>query len=95
MEVTKTSIIAILFLFILSLFTVSCGLFSHEQITNITAVDLGALPGGKNSTARDINDNGDIVGGSDTSGAGDRRAFVIDGQGMHNLGTLPGGGDSM
>lgn len=91
----RNLLLSIPVIFILSLYTVSCGLFSHEHITDITAVDLGVLPGGQNSTARDINDNGVIVGGSDTSAAGDRRAFIIDAQGMHNLGTLAGAGDSI
>ncbi len=106
-----------------------------EYISNIAAHDLGTLPHGKDSSARDINDDGYIVGYSDVGALygkhnttqtsslkssnalsqteqtlkrskrytmsifninllQNKRAFVIDGNGMRSLGTLPNGGDS-
>jgi len=55
--------------------------------------DLGTLPGGKYSEAREINDAGQVVGSSQVLEAGNYpwRAFLYkDGQGMTELGTLGG-----
>ena len=51
------------------------------------AVDLGTLPGGKNSTASGINDRGEIVGSSDTR-AGASHAYLLRRHRMLDLGTL-------
>lgn len=54
-----------------------------------TVHDLGTL-GGKDSSARDINDNGTVVGYSETA-SGDTHAFVWrPNMGMRSLGTLGG-----
>ena len=56
--------------------------------------DLSTLPGGLNSEAGDINDSGQIVGGSEILNSGDTgityplHAFLYDGA-MHDLGSLP------
>jgi probable HAF family extracellular repeat protein len=51
--------------------------------------DLGTLPGGSSSGAFGINDNGQVVGGSDTSN-GEGQAFLYANGTMTDLGTLPG-----
>lgn len=59
-------------------------------ISNIEAIDLGTLSGGTTSTARDINDAGNIVGSSEVL-SGDTHAFFLSGGVMTDLGTLSGG----
>lgn len=59
-------------------------------VSDIQVVDLGTLPGGSGSSARDINDAGEIVGWSGTS-SGETHAFVLTPGGMTDLGTFPGG----
>jgi len=54
---------------------------------NGTITDLGALPGGDNSSANGINDRGEIVGSSETA-AGATHAFLIRRKTMIDLGTL-------
>ena len=55
---------------------------------------MGTLSGGASSTAFDINDQGKVVGISQTA-SGDFHAFVwTSAQGMSDLGTFPGGLDS-
>jgi probable HAF family extracellular repeat protein len=55
------------------------------------ALDLGALPGGRNSGATDLNDQAVVVGTSETAVPGVRHAFVwTAGGGMTDLGTLGG-----
>jgi probable HAF family extracellular repeat protein len=67
---------------------------AHDGVPKVLAdlqvVDLGTLPGGTHSTARDINDAGEIVGASGTA-SGETHAFFLDGSGMLDLGTFPGG----
>lgn len=58
-------------------------------ILGVQAFDLGTLSGGTFSTARDINDGGDVVGWSETS-SGEVRAFILTGSGMADIGTLGG-----
>jgi len=63
-------------------------------ISDIQAIDLGALPGGSTSTASDINDAGNIVGSSDTL-SGETHAFFLPSGGvMGDIGSLPGGDNS-
>ena len=54
---------------------------------NGTMVDLGTLPGGGASGANGINDNGEIVGESDTAG-GASHAFLLKGKKLRDLGDL-------
>lgn len=54
----------------------------------ITVVDLGTL-GGRESTARDVNERGQVVGDSLTAD-GERHAFLWEDGVMHDLGTLGG-----
>ena len=54
-----------------------------------TAVDLGTLSGTE-SHGNGINDNGEVVGYSDTTGDAAQHAFLYDGTTMHDLGTLGG-----
>jgi probable HAF family extracellular repeat protein len=54
-----------------------------------TVTDLGTLPGGTQSSAYGINDNGEIVGSADTS-SGPEHAFLYSGGSMQDLGTLGG-----
>ncbi len=54
-------------------------------------LDLGLLPGGDYSNARDINDHDEVVGDANISANGRPKAFAwYDGQ-MHPLPQLPGG----
>jgi len=56
--------------------------------------DFGTLPGDTSSAASAIDDRGDLVGGS--SGYGVLHAFLwTQDKGMQNLGTLPGGWESL
>lgn len=87
-------LIPLAFITFVSLYSCTSPPIAFTYISKITVTDLGRFPTGKNSTARDINDGGYIVGSSDTTSSGDRRAFVIHGLGMTSLGTLPGGGES-
>ncbi len=59
-----------------------------------TMRDLGTLPGATYSSARDINDNGQVVGASDR-GDGQTHAFLWENDVMTDLGTLPGGTSSV
>jgi probable HAF family extracellular repeat protein len=52
-------------------------------------IDLGTLPGGRNSEARAINNHTQIVGVADTP-EGTTHAFVYENRGMRDLGTLGG-----
>jgi probable HAF family extracellular repeat protein len=56
--------------------------------------NLGVLRGGLSSIASAINDIGQVVGRSQTTGDA-RHAFLRSNQGMFDLGTLSGGTDSM
>jgi len=52
---------------------------------------LGNLPGGYASSARDVNDNGQVVGFASTDGGGGNQPFIWKSQtGMMNLGLLVG-----
>lgn len=62
-------------------------------ISNIQVIDLGTLSGGTTSSARDINDAGNIVGSSETL-TGETHAFFLSGGIMSDIGTLPGGDTS-
>ena len=57
-----------------------------------TVTDLGTLPGGSASAAYSINNSGQVVGYSTTSG--NNHAFLYSGGTMNDLGTLPGGDGS-
>ena len=59
-------------------------------VRDIQVTDLGTLPGGTASSARDINDAGTIVGSSETA-SGEIHAFVMPSGVMLDIGTLPGG----
>jgi probable HAF family extracellular repeat protein len=63
---------------------------SQDEVT-----DLGTLPGGNGSAARDIDSAGDVVGVSGND-LGNARAFLYPagGTGMQDLGTLDGGTSS-
>lgn len=63
-------------------------------ISDIQVIDLGTLPGGSTSRARDINDAGNIVGSSETL-SGETHAFFLSGGLMSDIGTLPGGDFSL
>src|SRR3979411_849271 len=57
---------------------------------SFTVKDLGTLPHGSFSVARGINNQGQIVGGSETSGLSHPHAFLFEHQVMADLGLLPG-----
>jgi probable HAF family extracellular repeat protein len=57
--------------------------------TTYTVKDLGTIPGGIYSSARGINDSGQVVGQSDLGG--EPHAFLYSNGQMQDLGTLPGG----
>ena len=59
---------------------------------SFTIKDLGTLPGGDLSTARGINDRGQVVGDSETKGFSQPHAFLFEDGVMVDLGTLPGAG---
>lgn len=62
----------------------------HAFIYNGTSIhDLGTL-GGQHSHGHDINDSGQVTGGSWITGDSDYHAFFYDGADMHDLGTLGG-----
>ncbi len=63
-------------------------------ISSIQAIDLGVLPGGEDSSARDINDAGNIVGSSKVPTADTHAFFLPAGGVMQDIGTLPGGDTS-
>ncbi len=57
----------------------------------VPVLDLGTLPGGANSAATDLNDQGVVVGHSEIGASGTSHAFVwTAGGGMTDLGTLGG-----
>lgn len=64
---------------------------AHRHGVTGTWKELGVLPGGNGSDARDVNLRGTVVGQS-TSAIGDR-GFLYDGR-LHSLPTLPGGTES-
>ena len=64
---------------------------AHPHGTTGRWTELGVLPGGDGSVARDVNRQGTVVGQS-TSAHGDR-GFVFDGR-LRTLSTLPGGTES-
>lgn len=66
---------------------------SEVVISDIQIIDLGTLPGGTMSTARDINEAGNIAGSSETL-SGETHAFIFSGGVMTDIGTLPGGDTS-
>ena len=76
--------------------TSTIGVNSHAFLWNGTAmIDLGTLPGlsstiGEFSTARSINDEGQVAGYSDSS-TGNDHATLWSGGSIVDLGTLPGG----
>src|ERR1700730_11537974 len=57
---------------------------------SFTVRDLGTLPNGFVSTARGINDRGQVVGDSETNVLFQPHAFLFDNGKMVDLGTLPG-----
>ena len=77
----------------LYIFTGTSLVQSEVVISDIQIIDLGALPGGTTSSARDINEAGNIVGSSQTL-SGATHAFIISGGVMTDIGTLPGGDTS-
>lgn len=84
---------AIFFILILHI-SMSASLVQAEIIiSSIQVIDLGALPGGTTSSARDINDAGNIVGSSETS-TGETHAFFLSGGVMSDIGILSGGDTS-
>lgn len=68
--------------------------YADLVIQDIQRIDLGTLPGGSNSTARDINDAGNIVGGSETL-SGETHGFFLSSGVMTDIGLLPGGDTSI
>src|SRR5579859_5084734 len=64
--------------------------FQPAASQSFTVNDLGILPGGLVSVARGINDRGQIVGDSATSGFFQPHAFLFEHGAMVDLGLLPG-----
>jgi len=64
----------------------------HGAEAEYEIVDLGTL-GGQSSQAAQIDNQGRVVGWSETA-SGKRRAFLYDQNGMAEIGTLPGGSES-
>src|SRR5207302_8296454 len=68
-----------------------CGAPSQAAIgQTFTVKDLGTLPHGGDSSARAINDHGQIVGESATNTFSPIHAFLLDNGVMTDLGALPG-----
>src|SRR3954468_20479642 len=67
----------------------SLGLAGSAGASPYKMIDLGALPGGVDSTAFGINDAHQVVGQSDTTGSFSH-AFLYSGGTMSDLGTLGG-----
>lgn len=63
------------------------------SVSSGTYTNLGTLPGGFGSSARGINNNGQIVGFGGVSGS-QQRAWIYSGGVLANLGVLAGGTDS-
>jgi len=63
-------------------------------IQDIQIIDLGILPGGNTSTARDINNAGNIVGSSETL-SGETHGFFLSAGVMTDISVLPGGDASL
>lgn len=55
------------------------------EIAGIEVIDLGTLPGDSESAARDINDEGEIVGYSRLGSDGERSAFIYRDEAMERL----------
>ena len=67
--------------------------FTRLYVASVTTTDLGTL-GGANSTALDINDQGEIVGWADTE-SGVQHAFFYQGGLMEDIGASAGPGTSV
>jgi len=59
-------------------------------LSNYAITDLGTLPGGAYSQALGVNDNGQVVGLSQTSSGAEHAFLYQPGTGMVDLGTLSG-----
>jgi probable HAF family extracellular repeat protein len=75
---------------LLSTIAVGIAINSPAQTVTYTITDLGTLPGGTTSSARDINEAGQVVGFAENS-AGVDRAFLYSNCVRKDLGTLPSG----
>ena len=84
----------VVFLILILHISMSTSLVQAETIiSSIQVIDLGPLLGGTTSSARDINDAGNIVGSRETL-TGKTHAFFLSGGIMSDIGTLPGGDTS-